>query len=72
MLQVERELNSIIVDIPQKFRTTILQYAKLIKLRAAKGELTDTEYLDEIPGMTESILKESNTDRSEYSETLDW
>ncbi len=72
MLQIERELNSIIVDIPPKFRTTILQYAKSIKLRAEKGELSDTEYLAKIPGMVESIVKESKADRSEYSETLDW
>ena len=72
MLQVERELNNIIVEIPPKFRTTILQYAKSIKLRASKGELSDTEYLENIPGMTESILKESKVDRSDYSETLDW
>jgi len=72
MLQIERELNNIIADIPPKFRTTILQYAKSIKLRAEKGELSDTEFLEKIPGMTESLLKESSTDRSEYSETLDW
>jgi hypothetical protein len=72
MLQINRELNNLIVDIPPKFRTTILQYAKSIKLRAEKGELSDSEYLEKIPGMTESIIKESKADRSEYSETLDW
>jgi len=72
MLQVEIELNNIITKIPPKFRATILQYAKSIKLRADKGELSDTEYLDKIPGMTESIVKESKIDRSKYTENLDW
>lgn len=72
MLQVINELNSIIKNIPPKFRTTILQYAKSVKSRADKGEISDTEYLEQIPGMTESIVKESKNDRSKYSEKLDW
>ncbi len=72
MLQVETELKNIISTIPPKFRTTIVQYAKSIKLRADKGELSDTEYLEKIPGMTESIVRESKIDRSKYSDKLDW
>ncbi len=72
MLQVENELNNIITNIPPKFRATILQYAKSIKLRAEKGELSDTEYLEKIPGMTKSIIEESKIDRSKYSDKLDW
>ena len=62
MLQVINELNSIIKNIPAKYRTTILQYAKSIKSRADKGELSDTEYLEKTPGMTDSIVKESKID----------
>ncbi len=72
MLQVENELNNIITNIPPKFRATILQYAKSIKLHAEKGELSDTEYLEKIPGMTKSIIEESKIDRSKYSDKLDW
>mgnify|MGYP001578119414 CR=1 FL=1 len=47
------------------------RYSKRIK--ASKGgELNDTEYLNSIPGMADSIVKEAATDRSEYSEQLDW
>ena len=72
MLQVEKEINNIILNIPPKFRNTILQYAKSIKLRSDKGELSDTEYLDQIPGMTDSIVRESHIDRDKYSDKLDW
>ena len=72
MLQEEQELKDIISNIPPKFRNTILQYAKSIKLRADKGELSDTDYLEKIPGMTESIVRESKIDRSKYSDKLDW
>lgn len=46
------------------------RYSKRIK--ASKGELNDTEYLNSIPCMADSIVKEAATDRSEYSEQLDW
>ena len=72
MLQIENELKNIIINIPPKFRSTILQYAKTIKLRAEKGELSDTEYLEKIPGMSKSIVKESKIDRNKYTENLDW
>lgn len=72
MLQVENELNSIITNLPSKFRATILEYAKSIKSRADKGELSDTEYLEKIPDMSESIVRESKIDKSKYSEKLDW
>ncbi|PIQ09921.1 MAG: hypothetical protein COW71_04685 [Ignavibacteriales bacterium CG18_big_fil_WC_8_21_14_2_50_31_20] len=72
MLQIENELNNIITNIPPKFRETILQYAISIKLRADKGELSDTEYLERIPGMVDSIVSESKIERSKYSEKLDW
>jgi hypothetical protein len=72
MLQAQNELNNIITNIPQKFITTILEYAKIIKVKAEKGELSETEYLEKIPGMTDSIIKESSRDLSEYSDKLDW
>lgn len=72
MLQIEKEINNIILNIPPKFRKTILQYAKTIKLRSDKGELSDTEYLEKIPGMTDSIVRESKIDRDKYSDKLDW
>lgn len=72
MLEAQNEINEIITKIPQKFVNTILEYAKAIKYKIDKGELSDTEYLEKIPGMTESIIKESAIDRSQYSDKLDW
>lgn len=72
MLEVESELNNIITKIPPKFRTTILLYAKSIKLLSDKGELSETEYLEKISGMSDSIVRESNIDQNQYSEKLDW
>lgn len=71
MLEVENELNNIILKIPPKFRNTILQYAKSIKLLSDKGELSETEYLEKIPGMTDLIINESKINRSKYSDKLD-
>jgi hypothetical protein len=72
MLALQNELNSILENIPNKYWSTIIEYAKLISLKAKNGELSDTEYLNNIPGMADSIVKEAATDRSEYSERLDW
>ena len=72
MLSAQNELNSILEKIPDKYWATILEYAKVISVKASKGELNDTEYLNSIPGMAASIVKEANTDINEYKDKLDW
>ncbi len=72
MLSSQNELNNILEKIPNKYWQTIIEYAKVISLKASKGELSDTEYLNSIPGMADSIVKEATTDLSKYSEKLDW
>ena len=72
MLSAQNELISILEKIPDKYWATILEYAKVISLKAGKGELNDTEYLNSIPGMAISIVKEANTDINEYKDKLDW
>ena len=72
MLEAQNELNNLLSKIPQKFISTILEYAKVVKSKVDKGELTDTEYLESIPGMSDSIVKESAIDRSQYKDKLDW
>ncbi len=72
MLSSQNELNNILEKIPNKYWVTIIEYAKVISLKASKGELNDTEYLNSIPGMADSIVKEAATDRSKYSDKLDW
>jgi len=72
MLQEANEINEIIANIPKKYVATILEYAKTVKERAEKGEISDTEYLEKIPGMVDSIVKEAKEDRGKYSDKLDW
>lgn len=72
MLSSQNELNNILEKIPNKYWATIIEYAKVISLKASKGELSDAEYLERIPGMADSIVKEANKDRSGYSNHLDW
>ncbi len=72
MISAQNELNSILEKIPDKYWPTILEYAKVISLKASKGELNDTEYLNSITGMAASIIKEANTDLATYKDNLDW
>lgn len=72
MLNSQNELENIIREIPAKFLPTILEYAKMINEKAKKGELSDTEYLNSIPGIADSIIREANRDLDEYSDKLEW
>lgn len=72
MLTITSEINQMLSSLPQKFLPTILEYVKNIKDRVEKGELSDTEYLEQITNMADSIIKESKTDIDKYSDKLDW
>ncbi len=72
MLNSQSEINNIIGEIPAKFLPTILEYAKMINEKAKKGELSDTEYLNSIPGIADSIIREANRNLDEYSDKLEW
>jgi hypothetical protein len=41
-------------------------------LKEKQKKESDTEYLSNIPGMVDSILKEASRPLSEYSDHLDW
>lgn len=41
-------------------------------LKEKQKKESDTEYLSNIPGMVDSILKEASRPLNEYSENLDW
>jgi len=56
----------LLIKILSKYLPNILEYAKAIKLKAEKGELSDTEYLDNILGMTDSIVNEAAKYSIEY------
>jgi len=72
MISVQNQIDEIINKIPPHYQSSILEYARYMKERAAKGEPSDTEYLNSIPGMADSIIKESKIDPGEYSEEPDW
>ena len=72
MLNSQNEINDILGEIPAKFLPTILEYAKMINEKAKNGELSDTEYINSIPGIADSIVREANRDLDEYSDKLDW
>jgi len=72
MLSLQNQIDEIISKIPLKYQSSILEYAKLMKEKAEKGEPGDTEYLNSIPGLADSIIKEARIDLGDYSEELDW
>lgn len=72
MLNTQNELNNILGEIPDKYLASILEYAKMINEKAKKGEKTETEYINSIPGLADSIIKEAQRDLDEYSDELDW
>ncbi len=68
MLSMQNQIDEIISKIPLKYQSSILEYAKLMKEKADKGEPSDTDYLNSIPGLADSIIKEARIDLGEYSE----
>jgi len=72
MLSIQNQIDEIIGKIPLKYQSSILEYAKLMKEKADKGEQSVTDYLNSIPGIADSIIKEAKIDLGNYSEELDW
>ena len=72
MISVQNQIDEIINKVPPQYQVSILEYARLMKERADKGEPSDSDYLNSIPGMADSIIKEAKTDLRDYSEELDW
>lgn len=72
MLTLQNEINELIKDIPSKYLINILEYTKAMREMVIRGEQTDQEYIESIPGYKEMILRESNKDLSEYSKDVDW
>ncbi len=40
--------------------------------RQKEEKLSDTEYLNSIPGIADSIIREANRNLEEYSDELEW
>ena len=58
--------------IPLKYLKEIIDYAEFIKQKVKKEKISDTEYLNSIPGMSDSIIKASKTDIKDCSTKLEW
>ena len=72
MSSLQSYLLDLTQDIPLKYLKEIIDYAEFIKQKAKNEKMSDTEYLNSIPGMTDSIIKASKTDLKECSKKLEW
>jgi len=65
-VRISEELNTL----QPYYLKEVYDFVSFLKERQNKE--SDTEYLNSIPGMAESIIKEAEKPLSEYSDTLDW
>ncbi|HHE39419.1 MAG TPA: hypothetical protein ENL20_12750 [Candidatus Cloacimonetes bacterium] len=72
MSSLQSYLLDLTQDIPLKYLKEIIDYAEFIKQKVKNEKMSDTEYLNSIPGMTDSIIKASKTDLKECSKKLEW
>ena len=70
MNTLQNRLIGIINEIPPHSLRELLNYALFLKEKSKK--ITDTEYLESIPGMVDSILEASNEDLKDCSKNLNW
>lgn len=72
MLTLQNEINEVMKDIPSKYLINILEYVRAMREMVIRGEQTDQEYIESIPGYKEMILRESSRDLKEYTKDIDW
>jgi hypothetical protein len=70
MIGLKTDIIKIMNDMPYYYLQDLLDYAAFLKEKSKKDK--DTEYLENIPGMAESILAASNEKIKDCSKTLDW
>jgi hypothetical protein len=68
MNAIQSNLNDIINSIPYYYQQELLDYALFLKSKSEKE--TDTEYLESIPGMVESILESAKSELKDCSKEL--
>lgn len=66
VLQISEELKTL----QPFYLKEVFDFVSFLKDRQKRGD--DTEYLNSIPGMVESIIEEAEKPLSEYSDKLDW
>ena len=57
-------------SLPYYYLNDLLDYAKFLKQKSEKE--TDTEFLESIPGMVDSIIEASKEDLSNCSQKIEW
>ncbi|TAL68106.1 MAG: hypothetical protein EPN82_11970 [Bacteroidetes bacterium] len=67
---LQSDLVKIANDIPYYYLQDLLDYANFLKEKSKKD--SDTEYLESIPGMVDSIVKASKEDLKDCSKTPGW
>jgi hypothetical protein len=67
---LQSNLVQIINEMPSYYLQELLDYATFLKAKSKKEN--DTEYLENIPGMVDSIINSSKEDLSNCSKSLDW
>jgi hypothetical protein len=70
MNALQLDLVNISNNIPYYYLKDLLDYAVFLKQKAEKEN--DTEYLENIPGMVDSIIAASKEDLNNCSTKLDW
>ena len=60
MSNIQSDITGLLINIPPKFLPGIFEYVKMINEKAMKGEISDTEYINKIPGLADSIVKEAS------------
>jgi len=70
MVKIIEAISNDIKVLNPVYQKEVFDYIQYLKEKQKKGD--DTEYLNSIPGMTESILEEDARPLSEYSNEIDW
>jgi len=70
-------MQTLVLQINEKLKNLQPFYLKEVYdfvsfLKDKQKKETDTEYLNNIPGMAESIINEANRPLTDYSDKLDW
>ena len=70
MSDLQKNLLKITEDMPNYYLQELLDYAAFLRTKTLRE--TDTNYLESIPGMVESILEASKEDLKDCSKSLAW
>ncbi len=67
---LQNDLIKVTNNIPYYYLQDLLDYAKYLKQKAEKEN--DTDYLEKMPGIVESIIQASKEELADCSRKLDW